>query len=722
MQEQMGSHSDPSFLPRAVGRSNSVVGGKPVHLHRVIKDRANSVIVTPTVTVMDKRPALIPITNSLAVDNTRASIDALVQGGPSGLLKLDKVGGSENDTKEFLRKRIKELEKEVTKLNNHIHQAEMAIKNYRVSLSEKSPRVGSSSGKECSVQTDPDDTAELQASLKAIQVKLLATVEELRCVKAAKDAMFNERKQLQEVSKRKEEYLLNTVQTNEDHLAQQAVRIRELEVQLSAASGVAGVAPAITAAMQSVSPTQDIQHSDKILESMLVALTEAQKLRQELISIKKSVASESTATLSAMTAGCQELLQKISEVRSATPAVSASTENSGQRVEQVARETALLRAQLQESHDQCTSLRAEAARLKSENATLADTIAAAVRHTADQCTNTEPARLMCDASTSTPGASPLSTPAKPVLPPPAETTSLMIDACGSPLSPLANRSNYNAAAANAAAAIQVDLHVQTKLRLAEKEAELSELQARADRDRALLRQQSDDLNALRQRLLSERERYDAVCRAQESQLAQRAGQCAAHQQRADAFQQRLGQATHALQGLQEVHAAEVKAVRHEAHIRDLQRVAKERETDLEKDRLQIELKHIKYVVIKWPVWFRCLTHYGCFVQGGAKHSHILAEHRGAESQRGAAARGGEARAGPREAPEAARADDQRPAPGPGPALRGYLRGELGAPGRLPEEGGDEQCRGAGDDARCDETAVEHPADTGTTASLRYRAR
>jgi prefoldin subunit 5 len=650
---------------------------------------------------MDKRPALIPITNSLAVDNTRASIDALVQGGPSGLLKLDKVGGSENDTKEFLRKRIKELEKEVTKLNNHIHQAEMAIKNYRVSLSEKSPRVGSSSGRECSVQTDPDDTAELQVSLKAIQVKLLATVEELRCVKAAKDAMFNERKQLQEVSKRKEEYLLNTVQTNEDHLAHQAVRIRELEVQLSTASGVAGVAPAITAMVQSASPPQDVQHSDKILESMLVALTEAQKLRQELISIKISVASESTATFSAMTAGCQELLQKISKVRSATPSVSASTENSGQRVEQMARETALLRAQLQESHDQCTSLRAEAARLKSEHATLADTIAAAVRHTADRCTNTEPARPMCDASTSTPGASPLSTPAKPVLPPPAETTSLMIDACASPLSPLANRSNYNTAAANAAAAIQVDLHVQTKLRLAENEAELSELQARADRDRALLRQQSDDLDALRQRLLSERERYDAVCRAQESQLAQRAGQCAAHQLRADALQQRLGQATHALQGLQEVHAAEVKAVRHEAHIRDLQRVAKERETDLEKDRLQIELKHIKYVVIKYPVWCRCLTCYGCFVQGGTKHSHILAEHRGAESQRGAAARGGEARAGPREAPEAARADDQRPAPGPGPALRGHLRGEFGALGRLPEEGGDEQCRGAGDDARCD---------------------
>ena len=66
-----------------------------------------------------------------------------------------------------------------------------------------------------------------------------------------------------------------------------------------------------------------------------------------------------------------------------------------------------------------------------------------------------------------------------------------------------------------------------------------------------------------------------------------------HQLRADSFQQRLGSATQALQGLQEVHLAELKAVKHEAHIKDLLRVAKEREADIEKDRLQIELKHIK---------------------------------------------------------------------------------------------------------------------------------
>ena len=97
--------------------------------------------------------------------------------------------------------------------------------------------------------------------------------------------------------------------------------------------------------------------------------------------------------------------------------------------------------------------------------------------------------------------------------------------------------------------------------------------------------------------MSERERYDAICMEQERQLAQRTAQCMNHQLRADNFQQRLGTAAQALAGLQEVHAAEIKAVRHEAHVKDLLRVAKERQADLEKDRLKIELNHNKYVLL-----------------------------------------------------------------------------------------------------------------------------
>jgi hypothetical protein len=303
------------------------------------------------------------------------------------------------------------------------------------------------------------------------------------------------------------------------------------------------------------------------------------------------VASDSAALFTALTADYLAMLQKAQEVQAAgekAPMVDPSAE----RVAELTLLHTNACAELEQSKGQLLVLRTECDRLVTENTGLHAKITNMVRVTEDRCTNTEPGRTMCDASTSTPTGSPLSTPAKAVLPPLAEASVQMMDACASPLSPLANRS-YNAAAASAAAAIQADQQIQAKLRLAEKDAELAQLQARIEKDRALLRQQSDDLDGLRQRLLSERERFDKICIEQEQQLAQRTTQCMNHQLRADSFQQRLGSATQALQGLQEVHQAELKAVRHEAHIKDLLRVAKEREADIEKDRLQIELKHIK---------------------------------------------------------------------------------------------------------------------------------
>ena len=102
------------------------------------------------------------------------------------VLKLEKGGLAE----------IKELEKEIFPLNNHIHQAELSIRNYRVSLSEKSPTIGFSSSKECGIQTEPDDTTALQASLKAAQDKIQAAFDEARSAKAAKNKF---RRQLNEM-------------------------------------------------------------------------------------------------------------------------------------------------------------------------------------------------------------------------------------------------------------------------------------------------------------------------------------------------------------------------------------------------------------------------------------------------------------------------------------------------------------------------------------------
>lgn len=47
-----------------------------------------------------------------------------------------------------------------------------------------------------------------------------------------------------------------------------------------------------------------------------------------------------------------------------------------------------------------------------------------------------------------------------------------------------------------------------------------------------------------------------------------------------------------LLNLEEVHAAEVKAAKHVAHVKDLVRVAKDREISIEKDRQAVEIKHL----------------------------------------------------------------------------------------------------------------------------------
>eukprot|EP01032_Pedospumella_encystans_P031709 gene31709-35798_t len=274
---------DASFLPRAGTRAQSMINNtRPPQQHRTIKDRSNSVVAVTSIS--DKRPALMPIANT---DNPRGSFDSFLQGGPAGLLKLDKAGGaSENDTKDHLRRRIKELEKEVTKLTTHIQQAEQSIKNYRVSLSEKSPRVGGN-GRDCAVQTDPDDTAKLQASLKATQDKLAATVDELRSLRDVKDSLFNERKQIVESSRRKEEFLSVSVQAGEETINQLRSQIRELEEKLEqSASGIAAVS-----VVPPVSHNEDVG----LLEKLLAQITLVNELKGEIAQLHKKLSADHIA-------------------------------------------------------------------------------------------------------------------------------------------------------------------------------------------------------------------------------------------------------------------------------------------------------------------------------------------------------------------------------------------------------------------------------------------
>lgn len=547
---------------------------RPPQQHRTIKDRSNSVVAVTSIS--DKRPALMPIANT---DNPRGSFDSFLQGGPAGLLKLDKAGGaSENDTKDHLRRRIKELEKEVTKLTTHIQQAEQSIKNYRVSLSEKSPRVGGN-GRDCAMQTDPDDTAKLQASLKATQDKLAATVDELRTLRDVKDSLFNERKQIVENSRRKEEFLSVSVQAGEETINQLRNQVRGLEEKLEqSASGLA--APAAPAA---VSQNDDVG----LLEKLLAQITLVNELKGEIAQLHKKLSADHIAMHNALQSDYQTILNKVLQDNEAT---------------QKAHQQALQAAET-EKNALCTSLlntktnlelaRSEQQRLLLLTESLQQALAAAavpIKEYLHSTTNTDlPVPINVNSiSTSTP-TSPVRVPKTPVKTEPIPVQTSKHDQQLSPFSPLQNRTSREAAAA----AIQADLQIQSKLRVAEKDAEIELLQRQIAKDQVHLSAQSDDLMNLRLLLLSERERFDQICAKQESQLAQRSTQCMNDRLRVESIQQRLQSAAQAFAALQEVHAAEIKAVKHEAHIKDLLRVAKEREAALEKDRLQIEIKHIK---------------------------------------------------------------------------------------------------------------------------------
>ena len=549
---------------------------RPPQQHRTIKDRSNSVVAVTSIS--DKRPALMPIANT---DNPRGSFDSFLQGGPAGLLKLDKAGGaSENDTKDHLRRRIKELEKEVTKLTTHIQQAEQSIKNYRVSLSEKSPRVGGN-GRDCAMQTDPDDTTKLQASLKTTQDKLAATVDELRSLRDVKDSLFNERKQIVESSRRKEEFLSVSVQAGEETINQLRSQIRELEEKLEqSGSGVAGL-PVVPAA---VSHNEDVG----LLEKLLAQITLVNELKGEIAQLHKKLSADHIAMHNALQSDYQTILNKVLTDNEAT-----------KQAHQLA-----LQAAVNEKNTLCISLlntkaelelsRSEQQRLLllTESLQQAQLAAAAVpiKQYLHSSTSTDlPVPISVNSiSTSTP-TSPVRAPKTPVKTEPIPDQTSKHDQQLSPFSPLQNRTSREAAAA----AIQADLQIQSKLRVAEKDAEIELLQRQIAKDQVHLSAQSDDLMNLRLLLLSERERFDQICAKQESQLAQRSTQCMNDRLRVESIQQRLQSASHAFAALQEVHAAEIKAVKHEAHIKDLLRVAKEREAALEKDRLQIEIKHIK---------------------------------------------------------------------------------------------------------------------------------
>jgi hypothetical protein len=144
----------------------------------------------------------------------------------------------------------------------------------------------------------------------------------------------------------------------------------------------------------------------------------------------------------------------------------------------------------------------------------------------------------------------------------------------SPSSPMGNRDVVEA---------------QLRLKVAEQAAEVDKLLVRCRTDHKLIVEKERENDRLTMRYMVDLERIAQ----HENEMLKIMGLASNDLARVEHYKQRLTSAASALNSLQEVHAAEVKAVKHEAHVKDLVRVAKEREASIERDRLAIELKYIK---------------------------------------------------------------------------------------------------------------------------------
>jgi len=160
---------------------------------------------------------------------------------------------------------------------------------------------------------------------------------------------------------------------------------------------------------------------------------------------------------------------------------------------------------------------------------------------------------------------------------------VLVDGVCSPFSPVSNRHNER----RAAEATEAKL----KAKIGEQEDEIEKLLQRCRNDHKLIVEKERENDRLTQRYMADLTRI-----AEHEKDVQRFVQESAEQKaRVGHYKERLRSATNALSGLQEVHAAEVKAVKHEAHVKDLMRVAKEREAAIEKDKLSIQINYIKEV-------------------------------------------------------------------------------------------------------------------------------
>ncbi|KAJ1432257.1 hypothetical protein B484DRAFT_429964 [Ochromonadaceae sp. CCMP2298] len=552
---QVAKHDLSALVPKGLSQRTQFFVSKPDQAHRVIKDRAQSLFIPAS--ELEKRSALAPLLS----DNIR-----YIQGGPSALLRNDGGGVPGADTKDHLRLRIKELEKENGKLSLHIREAEMSIQSYRGNLSEKGPRM--SRGVSAGTQTDADNK---QAGLRALQEKLNASTEELRSLQDMKDTMFRERKQLQEVGRKKEQALAATVEL-------QAAEVMQLQKSLAAAQAV--IAENVLAekvqkeAQREKAQKEEMQREVQKVEVELqveLQVVKEELMKEEVLKEEVAVSNSVSAQQRAQAACLQQSMEALRNLRQEMDVFKTGTVEMAAVLQQsvqadFARILGVAAAHAQEQDRLLREARA-GAQSQTEALHLAEEELAALLHHVPVPLPQPKELSIAHLSMSPPlrTRSEVCTPAPP-----------LVEVGCSPSSPMGNREVVEA---------------QLRAKVAEQAAEVDKLLQRCRNDHKLIVEKERENDRLTQRYMVDLDRINQ----HERELLGVAGGAAEEQLRAEHYRHRLMSAVLALNGLQEVHAAEVKAVKHEAHVKDLLRVAKEREASIERDRLAIELKFIKEV-------------------------------------------------------------------------------------------------------------------------------
>ena len=560
-----------SALPRPVD-------GAPDNAGQAISKANSNVLLLKSGTSVHI-PLLTPMFSSENVLNK-------LQGAPSNLMKVRDVvqldGGvyGADSSKEHLRRRIKDLERDVSKLTNHVRQAEQSIQSYRTCLSDRSPRPSNS--KDFATQTDTDAVSQLQLSLKSSNDRIDRLVSDLAAMKETKDLLFRERQQLSEAARGREHALQSSIAGHQETIQEQAEHLQLLRDRISGLEANSAV-DSVSARSTDVAPlpVPDEQEEQAVCSPIL--LSTVKSLRDSL----SSMASSFSLQLEVLRSKAAQDYHSI--------AVSAGIQLSSKRLqleEQYTEMMQRLRSDNEELRMQLIAktemLNIQAERLQSLDGLSSKTPQLVSRHDSAASPSDRPSLSSAEGNSSQ--KSPTGHRPLPILEyqkgsqspfvsnsstrhdyqPSIESLRILqaVESCKSP-----KKSEF----------LSVVQETKYKLRLAEIEAEYSERLKQVEIKHRLQLSRQEQLSEDKMRQL------EGGFRQQLTTLGgERDRLTAAHcheQLRSMGYQQRIDDAAAALVGLREVHEAEIKAVKHEAHVKDLIRVGKEREASLERDRL-----------------------------------------------------------------------------------------------------------------------------------------